>query len=119
MGLIYKTELPFPPSVWSAHGKKSNGVKFRSKTYKAWLSNAPELILPEDGMITKAVSVIMDFYFPDKRRRDLDNYAKVPLDYLVSSCVLEDDNNTIVRSLEFNFLGIDRGNPRVEVSIYG
>lgn len=69
-------------------------------------------------MITDSVRIVYAFYLPDKRKRDLTNYVKVPEDYLVSQCVIEDDNHRIASETILTFGGIDRGNARVEVEIW-
>ena len=59
------------------------------------------------------VSATFEFYFPDKRRRDLDNYsfvAKFVLDGLVNACVLTDDSYKEVAELRFIAGGI--ANPK-------
>lgn len=69
-------------------------------------------------MIVDSVQILYMFYLPDKRKRDLSNYIKVPEDYLVSQCIIEDDNHTIASEIILKMGGIDRGNPRVEVEIW-
>lgn len=115
--IIYECQLPFPPSVNSAYGNRSNQKRFKSKKYKEWEKAAPELELPECGSIEFSVKIIYTLYMPDKRKRDLSNYIKIPEDYLVSHGVLWDDNHTIASCTEVRFGGIDRGDPRVCVTI--
>ena len=116
---IYECTLPFPPSVNSAYGQRSNKRRFKSKQLKEWLEKSPDLIPSKEyGMITFPVRIEYKFFFPDRRKRDVTNYIKVPEDYLVYHCVIEDDNNTIATETHAIFGGHDKGNPRVEVSIY-
>jgi crossover junction endodeoxyribonuclease RusA len=114
---IFYCTLPFPPSVNGLFGGGSKQRRFPSKQYKAWQQASPDLILPEDGMIDYPVAITYTFYLPDKRKRDLSNYIKAPEDYLVKHCIIEDDNHTIVVKTILEFGGIDRDNPRVEISI--
>lgn len=64
---------------------------------------------------SKAV-VAITYFFPDRRRRDPDNYSgKFILDALVKEKILEDDNFytiTLVLGAE-----VDRKNPRTEIEI--
>jgi Holliday junction resolvase RusA-like endonuclease len=89
-----------------------------SKTYKEWIKSCPQLILPECGAIDFPVSVSYTFFLPDKRLRDLTNYIKAPEDYLVSQCVLFDDNHKIVQRAVLELGGLDKGCPRVQIVIY-
>ncbi len=115
--MLYSCTLPFPPSVNSLFGGGSSQQRFKSKSYKAWLASCPQLILPEVGAIDFPVSVSYTFFLPDKRSRDLSNYIKAPEDYLVSQCILFDDNHKIVQRAVLEFGGIDKGSPRVEIVI--
>jgi Holliday junction resolvase RusA-like endonuclease len=87
----HKITLPFPPSVnniWRGTRRK-NKKMYLSKQYREWLDN----------------------------KRDISNYIKAPEDYLVYQCVIEDDNCRIVESVTVNFKGVDKENPRVDITI--
>lgn len=62
---------------------------------------------------TEPISVIIEFYFKDKLRRDLDNFLKIILD----SCtgMLWKDDSQIIELILRKF--IDKKNPRVELFI--
>ena len=55
---------------------------------------------------------------PDKRKRDLSNYLKIPEDYLVDQCIIMDDNHTIVNAIGIKYGGISRDLPKVEIKIF-
>lgn len=63
------------------------------------------------------LSIRMSFYNKDNRRHDLDNMVSSVLDLLVDAGYLEDDHCKIVSSMLVVFRGVDRKNPRVEVTI--
>lgn len=63
------------------------------------------------------LSIRMSFYNKDNRRHDLDNMVSSVLDLLVDAGYLEDDHCKIVSSMLVVFCGVDRENPRVEVTI--
>lgn len=65
----------------------------------------------------KQVEIELTFYNSDNRRHDLDNMASSILDLLVDAGYLEDDCCGIVNRLIISFGGVDRKNPRVEVTI--
>lgn len=53
----------------------------------------------------------------DRRRRDLDNQATAILDALTGAQVIPDDSVDFVPKLNVEYKGIDRENPRAEVTI--
>jgi Holliday junction resolvase RusA-like endonuclease len=100
--------LPFPPSVNGLYGGGSGQKRFPSKLYKAWL---------EALGISQPVTVCYTFTWPDRRCRDGQNFIKAPLDYLVNSETLKDDNWLIVTSETWKHVGVDKNNARVEIEI--
>lgn len=110
--------LPLPPSVNSYHRSVTTRAGFSkvliSKEGRAWKKKALQLAAmqrcqPVDGEVAIALVV----YFKD-RRRDLDNVAKPVLDLLQAAGLLENDRQVVWLLLERR---IDKGNPRVEVSL--
>lgn len=68
-----------------------------------------------DKPFKKAV-VKLAYYFPDKRRRDSDNYAgKLILDGLVRAGIIEDDSFDNVQLVLRG--GYDKENPRTEIEV--
>lgn len=61
------------------------------------------------------------FFFKDKRERDISNYGSVISkffeDALVELNILEDDNYNFIPEITFRFGGIDKLNPRCEITI--
>jgi crossover junction endodeoxyribonuclease RusA len=114
--IVFSCTLPFPPSVNSLYGGGSGQKRFKSKTYKAWEVSC-SILANAEGCLAGIYSIKYTFYLPDKRKRDLTNYLKAPEDYLVSQCILLDDNHEIVQRTVAQFGGIDKGNPRVEIEI--
>ena len=85
-------ELPYPPSL-NRYYRHWGARVLISKEGRAYRENV-EAIVASLGLpcITSAVSVSIDVYPPDARRRDLDNINKALLDALVSSKLLKDDS---------------------------
>lgn len=67
--------------------------------------------------IDYSINLKIEFYVPDKRRRDIANYIEAIQDILVEYEVLKDDNYNIVYSLDGTRMYIDKENPRVEIEI--
>ncbi len=91
--------LPFPPTVNTYWRTPREGLlagrtllsakarSFRSDCAKAIMCQGPR------NAITGRLSVTLDLYPPDKRRRDIDNLTKGTLDALQHCGVIEDDGN--------------------------
>lgn len=67
--------------------------------------------------IDYSINLKIEFYVPDKRRRDIANYIEAIQDILVKYKVLKDDNYNIVHSLDGTRIYVDKENPRVEIEI--
>lgn len=118
--------LPFPPSVNHLYEpRKINGRTKIVKTAKAnvfeqecwfvlakqgYYSNMMDRRSVPDGPLT----VMLTYYVPDRRKRDLDNLQKAALD-LISKALGFDDSEIQTLTLK-KFL--DRSNPRCEVIIW-
>ena len=61
------------------------------------------------------ISLVLIFYFDNKRRHDLDNAAAGVMDALTDAEIIEDDNVNFVDCITLQYGGIDKTNPRVEV----
>ena len=90
----YEFELPFPPSVnsiWRVFQNRkiisAAGRKYRIKAIEQIKSQKVN-----QEALTQRLSVSIDFYPPDKRKRDLDNFNKAPLDALSHAGFWEDDS---------------------------
>jgi Holliday junction resolvase RusA-like endonuclease len=97
-----------------AYPTGKNGRRFKSKRMKEWEMSCPDLFnYPEFKKAT--VSYLM--FFPDDRVRDGQSYQKAPLDYITNQGIFEDDNRRIVKGEQWFDGGIDRENPRIEITI--
>lgn len=107
--------LPFPPSMnrlWrNVRGRTLLSADGRS--YR--LAGVAAVMQAHEGYGQASVAVSIDAWLPDKRRRDADNMLKAPLDVLTYSGVIADDSQII--RLSIYKAGIDKANPRLEVTI--
>ena len=97
-----------------AYPTGKNGKRFKSKRMKDWEKSCPDLT--EFPKFEKA-TVSYLIFFPDDRIRDGQSYQKAPLDYLVKQGIFKDDNRRIVKGEQWFDGGIDRENPRIEITI--
>lgn len=109
--------LPYPPSV-NALFTNRRGGRSRTKAYDAWLYEAGvELLRQGARQLTGPVAVYIDAYLPDKRVRDIDNICKPCLDIATKRSLIDGDDWRTVQYVGVSYQGIDRDNPRVELSI--
>ena len=94
-----------------------------SKDYEAWHTAASyELRLQLKGTINRIrfsgpYKVEITIYAPNKVKGDLSNKAESIMDLFVDNYVLADDNWFEVPELVLTFGGVDKENPRAEITI--
>lgn len=100
-------ELPYPPSVntyWrharGRHYISEKGKAYQSKVFVACLGYLP---------FKKPVSIKVQVWLPDKRRRDLDNLWKVLLDSLVNAQIVADDCWQCMPKQSIEAMGVEKG----------
>lgn len=86
----------FPPSVNNLFANVQGKGRRKSERYRMWSRIAQTEILAGRAKwpikrIGGPVEVVIELGRPDKRKRDLDNYAKALLDTLVEMDVIDDD----------------------------
>lgn len=104
-----------PPSNNQYMGNSHNfNIYRREKERWHWLMKAATCIKAEEPF--KKARIHITYFFPDKRRRDPDNYAgKMILDPLVHMGILEDDS---FKNVELVLSGrYDKECPRTEIEI--
>ena len=109
-----KIEFPFlPVSV-----NKAFYTDFRSKTrhkssdYRSFIKEV-EHYLPKEK-ISGEIEIELNFYFPDRRKRDIANYEKTLTDTLVHYGVIDDDS--FIQRLVIEKI-YDKGKPYTAVEI--
>lgn len=89
----YQFTLPFPPSVnhyWH-HGKGQHFISAKGKLYRtSVVAEIARLRLAK--RFSDRIGLMVLAHPPDRRKRDLDNMLKAPLDALQHAGVLGDDN---------------------------
>ena len=99
-------ELPWPPSV-NHYWRRQGSRYFVSSEGKAYKDSVYYLCAQYRGLFKPCdrLSLFIDAYPPDKRRRDLDNLIKAIQDSLQYAGVYEDDN-------QIDYLAIKRNDSR-------
>lgn len=115
---IKLTVTDIPPSNNCYMGNSHNFNEYRRMKEKwHWFIKAALLKTEKPIMPFKFATVIITYYFKDRRRRDPDNYSgKMILDPLVKEGVLTDDSFDNIE-LKLRKGGIDKTNPRTEIEI--
>lgn len=90
-------------------------VVYTEPRVKEWQANVDAQLVFYD-MVKGPVEISMKIWHKDKRAKDLDNEFTSVVDRLKGK-IIEDDNCNIVRKFSCEFMGIDKENPRAEISI--
>lgn len=106
-----------PTSVNMIWRRGKNNVTYKTTLGKKWQHDTCMLYkkeIPERHLDHIWLSV--DIYYKDLRRRDNSNYLKLLEDALVDAQIIFDDN---WKHLSYNHIQghLDRGNPRIELTI--
>jgi Holliday junction resolvase RusA-like endonuclease len=89
-------------------------TRYRRGKEAAYLLVMSQVKAPRPVFPVEAVQVSLDFFVPDKRRRDPTNLLKGLLDAL-EGVVYSDDKQ--IEALSWRKGALDRENPRVEITI--
>ncbi|MGQ0285839.1 RusA family crossover junction endodeoxyribonuclease [Pasteurellaceae bacterium 22721_9_1] len=96
--------LPYPPSV-NTYWRHARGRHYISEKGKAYQS---QVFLTCLGYLPfkKPVSIDVEVWLPDKRKRDLDNLWKVLLDSLVNAKIVDDDCWQMIPKQSITAMGV-------------
>ena len=85
-------ELPFPPSVNHYLGRRGHHT-YKTAKAKAYNAEVYTLVLQAYAnlRLDAPLTVWYQYWFPDKRKRDVANYEKVLTDSMVTANVMVDD----------------------------
>lgn len=85
---------------------------------KAWIEASKwqiRALLAQDKPFEQLSVLQLMFFWPDKRIRDYDNHTKLPMDALKGT-LIADDSCWNIKELHLITGGIDKENPRIEVT---
>ncbi len=108
------------PSKKNSRITTKTGRSFPSKNYTEWHKDASYQLLQQNALKGQFYAsqghLNLVFYMPDNRKADLTNKAESVMDLLVDNGWLEDDSWQIVPMITLQCAGVDKDNPRCEVS---
>ena len=82
--------LPFPPTSNGLYDGGSRG-RYKNARYVAWENDAVRVLAKQSFVhFTKPVQITISYGRPDRRRRDLLNYQKSLVDFLVPGILADD-----------------------------
>lgn len=113
-----KATIPGLPLGWSINHSNPN-PKHRARIQRGVKSAVRDYIPIRVHPIEGSVGLMLDFYPPDRRRRDLDNLiskCKPLIDVLVERGWIADDNQ--ITYIQAEKCQPDKANPRTEVSMF-
>lgn len=121
---IMKIEIKgrIPSKKNSRITNRKTGMSFPSKKYTEWHKGAMKQLEEQGVPIKKALfveAIALTFYLPDKRKTDLTNKAESIMDLLVDYGLIDDDNCFVCPDIQLLFAGVDRENPRCEITLPG
>ena len=114
--------IPLPPITKKNHSQIAVNPKtgrpfiVPSKQYKEYEKKALWYI-PKQECFGGPVNVKCVFYMPTRRKCDLTNLLEAINDIMVKSGLLEDDNYSVVQSVDGSRILYDKENPRTEVYV--
>jgi crossover junction endodeoxyribonuclease RusA len=113
---MYRYTIPFLPPSNNQFIGRENRWEYQ-KLKKHWAHLIFFTCIPRPTNPLYDVTVSITYFFPDRRRRDPDNYSgKMILDGLVRAGILKDDSFNCIRLLLA--AECDKTNPRTELHIY-
>ncbi|WP_339057369.1 RusA family crossover junction endodeoxyribonuclease [Candidatus Regiella endosymbiont of Tuberolachnus salignus] len=89
----YRLVLPYPPTL-NSYWRHDRGKNYISKKGRQYRTEVMALIARESLALrlTSKLCVKVWVHVPDRRKRDLDNLLKAPLDALVQAGMIADDS---------------------------
>lgn len=116
-----KITIPYNSVTKKNHNQmvmvKGRLIVIPSKPYKEYEKKAKEYMPTMEKPIDYPINLKVNYFMETKRKCDLTNLLQATCDILVKYGVIEDDNYTIVSSLNGCSVEYDKENPRCEIEI--
>jgi Holliday junction resolvase RusA-like endonuclease len=105
------------PSKKNSRISTRSGRTFPSANFTKWHKDASGQLKEQGAQAWKANKVYLYFLMPDDRRCDITNKSESVMDLLVDNKIIQDDCWQVVSEILMKCAGIDRKNPRVEITL--
>ena len=121
-----KIIIPSNPITKKNHGRivqkkfgngKSIPIMLPSEAYTKYEKECKQYIPEIEKPIDYPINLKVYYYMETKRKCDITNLLQATCDILVKYKILEDDNYTIVASVDGTRIFYDKENPRCEIEI--
>ena len=118
---VLKIEIPINPVTKKNHSQvvmiHGRPIVLPSKPYQEYEKNCRPFIPKLKEPINFPINLKCTYYMQTRRRCDVTNLLQATCDMLVKYGVLEDDNYTIVASVDGTKVFYDKENPRTIIEI--
>jgi crossover junction endodeoxyribonuclease RusA len=98
-------QLPYPPTVNHIYKRDKRGRVFMDARAKAYREEVILIIGKGHTTLLSEISVRVDAYMPDKRKRDIDNICKALFDAMTHAGVWKDDSQ--IKQILINRRGVE------------
>ena len=121
-----KIIIPSNPITKKNHGRivqkrfpngKSIPIMLPSEAYTKYEKECKKYMPQLEKSIDFPINLKCTYYMETKRKCDITNLLQATCDILVKYKVIEDDNYTIISSVDGTKVFYDKENPRVEIEI--
>ena len=116
-----KIVIPLNPVTKKNHGQivmiNNRPIMLPSKPYKEYEAKCKQYMPNIDEPINYPINIKCIYYMETRRKCDITNLLQATCDILVKYKVLEDDNYSIVSSVDGTQVFYDKENPRTEIYI--
>lgn len=93
---MIELKLPYPPTINHYYGNTKFGGKYIKPKGQAFRAKVISQVKPlKLKALTEDISISIDIYPPDKRRRDIDNINKALFDALEHAGVFVNDSQIV------------------------
>lgn len=117
----FKIIIPFNSVTKKNHGNivmiKGHPIMLPSKPYQEYEKKCKQYMPTLQEPINYPINLEVHYYMETKRKCDITNLLQATCDILVKYKVLEDDNYSIVCSVNGTSVDYDKENPRCEIYI--
>ena len=121
-----KIIIPNNPITKKNHGRivqkrfpngKSIPIMLPSEAYTKYEKDCKQYMPKLESPINIPINLEVHYYMETKRKCDITNLLQATCDVLVKYKVIEDDNYTIIASVDGTKVFYDKENPRTEIYI--